>query len=76
MSATDDGGPAFPVETLNLDGERYLHNGMSLRDFFAAKAMLGIVSASGEYGGVDYVESSVAKSAYLLADAMLKARKS
>ena len=35
-----DGGPAFPVEDVQ---ENYF--GMTLRDYFAAKAMLGLFAA-------------------------------
>ena len=42
--------------------------GMTLRDYFAAKAMQGIL-----FEGLD--ESETAKNAYAMADAMLKARK-
>ncbi len=41
--------------------------GMTLRDYFAAKAMQGIL-----FEGLD--ESETAKNAYAMADAMLKAR--
>jgi hypothetical protein len=55
------GGPAFP--TL-----RHEHvPGMSLRDYFAAKAMQAIVSR----GAVDVAQ--MAKHAYQYADAMLRA---
>ncbi len=77
--------PAFPCgesyTTADLAGNEVrhskgpLHHGMSLRDYFAAKAMNGIISACGdEKGAVDYEESSVAKNAYAMADAMLKER--
>ena len=56
------GGSAFPRK----DGE--LHKGMTLRDYFAAKAMQGIQSR------VNWSDSDVAARAYSLADAMLKAR--
>lgn len=39
MSTTNDGGPAFPVNGPNGD-----HPGMSLREYFAAKAMQAYVS--------------------------------
>ena len=55
---------AFPA--LHLDG----HRGMSLRDYFAAKAMEGHLSNSYTYNDPDIV----AKSAYKIADAMLKQR--
>jgi hypothetical protein len=56
------GGPAFPVGNVN---------GMSLRDYFAAKAMTGLLTA--EIVG-EYSNEHVAEIAYLIADAMLEAR--
>ena len=53
--------PAFP------DAFNY---GMTLRDYFAAKAMQAILS-NPEYGDE---EDSLAGAAYYVADAMLKAR--
>jgi hypothetical protein len=51
--------------------------GMTLRDYFAAKALQGIISANGDSSGyLEYEEEVVAKNAYKLADAMLKARAS
>ena len=58
------GGPAFPTEHTDTSG---LYDGMTLRDYFAAKAMQGIL-----YEGLEPVET--AKHAYTMADAMLKAR--
>jgi hypothetical protein len=39
----DDGGPAFPSKRTDI-GQ---HNGMSLRDYFAAKAMASLIIAMG-----------------------------
>jgi hypothetical protein len=65
--ATKDGGPAFPRDHQH-DG----HNGMTLRDYFAAKAM---PMARDVYcDGAPEGWLSVAKLAYDMADAMLKAR--
>ena len=66
MSNTNTGGPAFPV----CDAAR-IHDlkGMTLRDYFAAKAMQGLISAD-QMTPHDYV----ANDAYGYADAMLKAR--
>ncbi|WP_312227594.1 hypothetical protein [Pseudescherichia sp.] len=80
MSNKINGGPAFPhvrrsiapgIEEVITDG------GMSLRDYFAAKALQGWLSTYGDSrshpvfsGTVD----TVAENAYLLADAMLRAR--
>ena len=66
------GGPAFP-QTYQKCEEHMV--GMTLRDYFAAKAMQGMISASGDSNGyLEYEEETVAANAYKLADAMLKAR--
>jgi len=65
----NNGGPAFPA----LDARTML-SGMTLRDYFAAKAMQGIISASGADRRVEYDEDAVADNAYRMADAMLKER--
>lgn len=44
---------------------------MTLRDYFAAKAMQGIVSAEFSKGIDDY---TIAESAFMIADAMLHVR--
>jgi DNA-directed RNA polymerase alpha subunit len=66
----DDGGPAFP----NAD-----NSGMSLRDYFAAKAMQVILAnqyEDGIYVGDSDNDSKYvcARSAYIMADAMLGER--
>jgi hypothetical protein len=61
---TDTGGPAFPAE-------RNLTQGMTLRDYFAAKAMQAIIEKVGDW---KYLQQPVADWAYEYADAMLKAR--
>lgn len=46
QNTTNDGGPAFPVPNyVNASGETHESkpNGMSLRDYFAAKAMQALV---------------------------------
>lgn len=65
MSAPD-GGPAFP-----RDHARDGHNGMTLRDYFAAKAMVGLLTKD-RWAQSD--ADMFARDAYTLADAMLKAR--
>jgi hypothetical protein len=47
------------------------HSGMTLRDYFAAKAMQ---SMNGRQDYLDAPASAIALDAYALADAMLKAR--
>jgi hypothetical protein len=49
--------------------------GMTLRDYFAAKAMQGLIaSPRGTPDGKDATDAYYAKAAYVMADAMLKAR--
>ena len=68
MTERITGGPAFPwcgdlndCPTINL--------GMTLRDYFAAKAMLGLLNST-RISQPDWI----AKDAYEMADAMLKER--
>lgn len=75
----NDGGPAFPVVLQKRDGWQTLCEGMSLRDYFAAKAMQGLVSVHNSYGdwtgcGDMAMNKNMAGTAYAVADAMLKAR--
>lgn len=63
----DGGGRAFPAEATN---STFASPGMTLRDYFAAKAMQGDL-VSGVHP--DCFEAT-AKRAYKMADAMLKAR--
>jgi hypothetical protein len=70
MSA-DTGGSAFPSH--GSMGE-VAHEGMTLRDYFAAKAMQGII-ASEQPGDEEFATPEMyARDAYKYADAMLKAR--
>ena len=48
--------------------------GMTLRDYFAAKAMHSITPILYENVEPDYVYECIAGDSYLLADAMMKAR--
>jgi hypothetical protein len=71
----NDEGPAFPIKSpMSNDFQ-----GMTLRDYFAAKAMQGLLA------GLDKdarrflelqtePEQTMAKASWLMADAMLKAR--
>lgn len=65
-----DGGPAFPFMPNANPGEWAVgQSGMSLRDYFAAKAMHEILVGG---GWSDY--AILAKEAYEIADAMLEQR--
>ncbi len=65
----DDGGPQFPNGSPfpKIDGDK---NEQSLRDWFAGQALVGIVAAGKWDDAPRYAEAC-----YLLADAMLAARK-
>lgn len=84
------GGPAFPQAVMNDEGEiYYFHDwhGMSLRDYFAAKAMNGYISGVLSDQSMSELLLHVAKErgltsekyfaekSYAIADAMLEARK-
>ena len=62
----NDGGPAFPVPSLAVG------SGMTLRDYFAAAALQGLMAVHTSGGCL--VDDLYAKYAYDLADAMLKRR--
>lgn len=70
MKKINDGGPAFP-ET-GARGKAAGGEGMTLRDYFAAKAMQGMFAAD-TYESVMPIEDKAAV-AYEMADAMLAAR--
>jgi hypothetical protein len=79
VMTTETGGPAFPGTEAN-----YVHEGeagMTLRDYFAARAIVKIAPSFGEIGElatagneVDEILSTAAKYAYEIADRMLAAR--
>ena len=62
----NDGGPAFPHET-----SLGYHHGMTLRDYFAAAALQGLMA---KVDPEDHWADYRAKWSYEAADAMLKAR--
>jgi len=66
MNNTNTGGPAFAVAELS----NIKWDGMTLRDYFAAKAMQAMLS-NGEADS-----PLISQASYIVADAMLKARKS
>ena len=75
MSDNNTGGPAFPfsIEFPKEEGKGTMYNeGMTLRDYFAAKAMQALVSSPHCPGS--FAAEPVVESAYDIADAMLKAR--
>jgi hypothetical protein len=79
MSNTNTGGPAFPVAdpfavkcpSTEVEALR-LQQGMTLRDYFAAKAMQGLVAGAQHDEQINL--HGAAEWSYNMADAMLKAR--
>lgn len=70
--------PAFPV-SFKWGNELRQYNGMTLRDYFAAKAMQVILQSQYEDGiyvgdGDNDSKHMCANFAYIMADAMMKAR--
>ena len=66
MNYTKTGGPAFPNEGFNGWGKP--QEGMTLRDFFAAKALQGLIANN------NINAQQLAQASYKVADAMLEAR--
>jgi hypothetical protein len=67
---TDKQIPAFPVQSIYVEDHDQNTRGMTLRDYFAAKAMQSILNAG--ISSAQYEDD--AEQAYVIADAMLKAR--
>ena len=60
--------PAFPLHPEHYEKDE---SGMTLRDYFAAKAMQGMLS---ENSGIRYPTDELVDFAYKVADAMMEAR--
>lgn len=73
----NDGGPAFPLQSIGPEFSAG-YCGMTLRDYFAARAMQAGISRWGGAGSMHdeggIAHSMLAEQAYQIADAMLKAR--
>jgi len=61
--------PAFPAPVFHLSST---HEGMSIRDYFAVKAMQGLITRETKFNG-DLMMYT--RAAYEVADAMMEARK-
>ena len=64
--------PAFPIVIDLGDGVKY-QTGMTLRDYFAARALQNFRDQIGSQSDQEWFDK-VAEGAYRMADAMLKAR--
>ena len=74
--ATDDGGPAFPLQSIGPDFAPG-YAGMTLRDWFAGQALAGMnasLTSASDWPRPEHIEV-LARHAYKQADAMLTARK-
>lgn len=89
MSEIKTGGQAFPSNYTLSDGALFIYNGMTMRDYFAAKAMQSLIEKStllvqtilkdGSHHGstdefMDIHRKGISESAYQYADAMLAER--
>ena len=73
MSNTNTGGPAFPTPRYER-GDMY-SLGMTLRDYFAAKALQGFMVGLKPAQDIGpEMQDRIALGMYSMADAMLKAR--
>lgn len=69
-----DGGPAFPGQWDHGGSQVESWTGMTLRDYFAAKAMQGMMSDPTVNPSTDADYTQLAGSSYRVADFMLAAR--
>lgn len=84
MSYENDGGPAFPVsvamtqvpgqDVVTTESSDFDGAGMTLRDWFAGKALCGAIANPEEYEGNGDMYEVIATNCYRFADAMLAAR--
>ncbi|EPC0985408.1 hypothetical protein ACRV5K_000914 [Enterobacter hormaechei] len=77
MGKKNDGGFAFPMEATDATAWKDCNQGMTLRDYFAAKAMQSALLAPKPENPVERMDiyaQSVAEISYEMADAMLRAR--
>lgn len=82
LNNKDSGGDAFPSSgvVINYDNNEYqqgAYGGMSLRDYFAAKAMQGMTSLFDGGASLEEIEASlsiVTTLSYSIADKMIEAR--
>lgn len=84
MSATNDGGPAFPNAQVIMEEAsdverpviitRQSNGGISIRDYFAAHAMTGILAMHADSCAESPNMAVVVRESYEYADAMLVER--
>jgi len=70
IDTSKDGGPAFPQDLRDANGTGFQYYGMTLRDYFAAKALAGMLADPKLMGR----PQEFAERSYALADAMILER--
>lgn len=79
MSDKNTGEPAFPsIRDMRHSPDFDHEEGMTLRDYFAAKAMAAIIAKFPAYKDDEHptnLSNAIAKGAYEYADSMMEARK-
>lgn len=73
MNEINTGGQAFPSNYTLSDGALFIYNGMTMRDYFAAKAMQSSLITNDSYPDENW-RIGIAMDAYKMADAMLAER--
>ena len=71
----DDGGPAFPGRYVDKYGDVIPVAGMTLRDWLAGQAAVGLLANVSAPRARSDLVTAVALGSYAIADAMLAARK-
>lgn len=72
---TNDGGPAFPFNEKDGSGVHYhSHGGMTLRDYFAAKALPALIREYNSRTETPMTIPMIVELAWRTADEMLVAR--
>jgi hypothetical protein len=80
MAAIHDGGPAFPYSALTPEGPQIYGDarGMTLRDYFAGQALMGVVAGMNSEQRrryiVDRAAGIEAEFVYRIADALIAQR--
>lgn len=72
MISINDGGPAFPMG-YHPEGNSADHFGMTIRDYFAAAALQGLIASRGSMS-TRFLAEDDASYVYEIADAMIRAR--
>lgn len=70
----NDGGPAYPGIVKDNSGILETAQGVTVRDYFAAKAMLGFLLRDNTGISLEEIIPAISKASYKFADAMIEER--